>query len=109
MPYVLIASILLYLLVIRIMSFTRLGILPASLIVIGGPFILTAIIEWIRFGGPLIDARVVLTTIVQIGLALFIFYRLQADEESYVAGIVWGGVGWALIFVIAPAALQQLL
>lgn len=111
--YELLAGILIYILVLR----SSLSVLSSSLIVVFGNFIVATIFRLIRLlpheDAPIIatlfDPSIILTVVIQLALALLIFYKIRLDEDSYMNYILWGGAGLAGIFFVAPYVASSLL
>ncbi len=111
--YTLAAGILLYFIVIRMVVSTRLNVLAACLIVVLGYLGLGVVIDTITGGfdgaiAALAGLGSIVLVILQFIVALFSFYKMQENDESYSAWIGWGVAGCLGIFFVAPYAVRML-
>jgi hypothetical protein len=112
--YVVIAGVLLYLLLIR--EADAWGIRPkkAAAILILGYYLLLIIVRVIGYSlqevsvlSNLLSPLLFFTAIVQYGVALFIFKKVEESGDEYLSYTLWGGAGLALLFFIVPRILQS--
>lgn len=114
--YITIASILLYFLLLRTLDSTRMSPVKAAMILVITSYIVTSavlILEYMARGGsPYSDmfsfARII-TAAVQFGVAVGIFYKVEQSGDEYMSYALWGGLGLALLFYVAPMCVQMLL
>ncbi len=106
--YTLIAGILLYLLMVRVATNTKISYVAASLTVVLGYFAISTGVQLIMlsaYGAPLnqlLGLAPSITLVLQLAAALLTFYSLERNEETYIAWLAWGGAGAFLIFFAAP-------
>lgn len=74
------------------------------------PFIYTVLLRAIHQVAPsnLLHWRDILTLILQLTVATFVFYKLDYDD-SYVTWIVWGAAGLIVISMIIPIVVYTIL
>ena len=107
--YTLLVSALLYFFVVKIFVSSKLSIVSASLIVVLGSFGFSLLTRWIILSSygvsafELISVSAILTVILQLMAAVFVFYKLQETEESYVAWMGWSILGFVALFFAIPA------
>ena len=99
---------------LRMLGSKYLNPVKAAAIVILGyhafQLILTIFVEMAR-GYPidyLFGFGLVVTIVLQMAFAVVIFYKIQADEDSYMAYLGWGALGLVLIFYVAPEIVKRL-
>lgn len=114
--YVLLAGVALYFILLRSLGSARMTPLRAAVALISGYYFLLSVIMAIEYsarGIPLLpnllDPLRIFTALVQFAVALMVFYKVDADEDSYMSFLVWGAAGMGLIFFVVPPFAQQLL
>lgn len=112
--YLLIAGILFYLSLVRVLDSKHLTPLKAAGIVVGGYFVVSTIIQGgmlVALGEPLTNLYgpiAIVTVLLQYIFATVVFYMISANEDSYMAYLGFGAAGLALIFFIAPAIARSI-
>ena len=108
MNYILTASILFYILVVRAFGNGRLRVTSASVVVTVLPFLLNELITYIMLSGyhsslsGLFTLPIVVTFIVQLAIAFGTFYLLEQEEETFVTWFIIASVGAVVIYVVTP-------
>lgn len=109
-----VASILLYLLLLQTLDSPRMKPGRAAVIfAFGSSAVLAAatMLENAARGIPVLTAIFTiphtLTILFQLGAAYFIFYKVEQISDEYLAFVFWGGLGIALIFYAVPELIQR--
>lgn len=113
--YVVFAGIALYLLLLRILDSGKMSPVRAAAILVIGYYALLSIVLGIEYASRdiplwqnLLEPMRIVTAVVQLAVAVGVFYKVEENSDSYTSYMLWGGVGLALTFFIAPSAVQQL-
>ena len=113
--YLLIASILFFVFMMRTTSNYRLGIAFPAIIVIILPFLFSKFFDYLYLAGTnrpltgLISVHDIVTLVVQLAVSFFVFYKIQQDEDAIVSWMLWGAAGCAVIFYVIPVLLPMVL
>lgn len=108
LSYTVIAGILLYFSMVKVSANSRISALSAGLIVVVGYLVITATVQLIMFSAyglslaSLFNLSLVITTLLQLILAIFIFRRLDQTEDNYTAWLALGAAGCLAIFFLIP-------
>ena len=112
--YTIIASVLLYLLLLQTLDSPRMNPGRAAVLFAFGSFAVLAVammLENVARGLPVLTAIVTtphaLNLLLQLGVAYGIFYKVERINDEYLTFVFWGGLGVALIFYVVPALIQQ--
>ena len=105
---VLVASILLYAVIVKLHSLSVIKTVGAGLVAVLLPFILSAVVAFIRFSAhgnalaQIISTQAIVLLVLQVAFSLFIFRRLELDGDSIGAWATWAIAGCAGIFFVLP-------
>jgi hypothetical protein len=107
--YTLIASILLYAVVVRLFNDYDIGIIFSAFAAVLGPFVLKSFLKLMILTGynlplsNLVNGAILLTVILQILAACSIFYELRKNENSMGSWFMWAFGGGFVLFIAIPA------
>jgi hypothetical protein len=113
--YVLLAGILLYVVVFRLLMTTTLRPFVAALLAIGPYFLLSTVLKAYMFAAydapisQLFEFRSLLIVALQFAMAWFAYYKVDVADEQYTEAIVWGALGCIGVFFAIPMMLAMLL
>lgn len=107
MPYILLGTIALFILVAR--NNEKFHASVAAAITVLCPLILNVIFFWIAYGYEYmiqmtLSAGHLITLVLQYGVATVLFYKINQseDHEDLAAFFGWVAVGWPTIFLLVP-------
>lgn len=106
--YVIIASVALYMIIVRASSTRNINPIFSALLVVILPFILAKIIWCIYLVGydlplwQLVSLSDILVVIAQLIVAFVVFYKLQQNEDSIEAWLFWGATGLVGVYFATP-------
>lgn len=106
--YVIIASVALYVLMVRTYSTRNINPVFATIVVVIIPFIFEKILWYIYLTGydlplgQLISLSDIAVTLVQLVVAFIVFYKLQQTEDSIESWLFWGAAGMVSIYFVTP-------
>ena len=107
--YVQIAGLILYFLALRGLASEKLSPLQAATIVVLGTYAVSAVVRMIllsSYGSDGIQLFVwsdILMLIIQLIISLIIFHHIEQRDLSYFAWLVWGLVGYYILFIALPS------
>ena len=106
--YVLLAGILLYIVMFRIVLTTNLKPFVAALLVIGAYFTLSTSLQAVLLTAykepisQLFEPVKIAIVLCQLGLAWFAYTKVAKAEDSYTELLVWGALGCLGVFFFIP-------
>lgn len=114
--YVLIAGIVLYIFILQKAGSSSFNPLTMAALFIGGYYVLLSVVSGLMYYSwnvpvlpNVLSIPTVLTALAQYITASVVFYKVNEDSEDYFSYLILGGLGFALIFLILPQSIQQLL
>lgn len=105
--YQLIADVLIYVGVVQLFSRFALRVVTASMLSIGGIFVLNFVLRVVIAGLALTVGSFIVTAL-QFAAALGVFYKLRENDDSIGAYFGWAVVGLAVILFVIPMAAMRL-
>ena len=112
-PYVLFASIALFILLAR--NTERFHVLVLTSSSVGAPLVLNIIVFAIQFGGEaasetFLTPAMIITTLLQLLVAFVVFRGLKISaDDNFTAYFTWAAIGWPCIFLLTPLIVGKLL
>lgn len=112
--YVLIVGVLLYILMVRTVAEEKMSAFRAAIVFTLTYFAVHSIVLGIYYRSinvPLLpnilSVSVLVAAVLQFVIAGGVFYKIESDD-SFVAYMIWGGAGLALVFFVVPEIVRHL-
>ncbi len=113
--YTFIAGVLLYLFLLQKLDTSAMHPMKMALIFAGGYLALQSAINSLLYyvsGVPILpnvfSVVAICTVVLQWVAASIIFYKAADSGDAFITYMLWGGIGLALVFLVAPIIAQQL-
>ena len=112
--YILMAGLLLYFIAVRMVALSKMSAITASCLVVIGYFMLTTLVGVINYSAydvplsQLFGVAQFITVLIQFIIAFVVFSKIQVDDDSYTAPLIFGAMGCIGIFFVIPSVVAMM-